>query len=172
MPEEVPHVGALVVPPMRAYDQQSGLWFDQLEHQRYLSLQNKSFEHTGIMDPRLLSNAGMTTEFETIFTSIGWSSFWQIEEFGIEMLTAEFLSSLQIFNDGISFHMFNQNHSLSWSYLNAALGFKNACLISLNHAMPSFNKRKFWSFISALKVCSILSLKKSIILLFMSYGFG
>ena len=94
-PSKDQHHGARMVPPMRPLDPKSSLLFDQQEYQRYLSLQGRNYEHTKVIDPALLSSSGIDMEFTTIFSNIGWGSFWQIDELGIKLLTIEFLCSLQ-----------------------------------------------------------------------------
>jgi len=114
--------GARMVPPMRALNPKSGLLFNQQEYQKYLSTQEHTYEYTKVIDPALLSCSGMNMEFTTVFSIIGWKSFWQIDELGIKLLTIEFLCSLQVTHDGVYFRMFNQEHNLTWKQLNVALG--------------------------------------------------
>jgi hypothetical protein len=45
----------------------------------------------------------MTSEFETIFNTIGWGGFWMIPELGIELLTQEFLCTLKFSQNGVTF---------------------------------------------------------------------
>ena len=95
----------------RALDPKSGLLFNQQEYQRYLSFRGHTYEHTKVIDPALLSCSVMDMEFTTVFSTIGWESFWQIDELGIKLLTIEFLCSLQITHDGVYFCMFNQEYN-------------------------------------------------------------
>ena len=75
-PSEDQRHGARMVPPMRALDPESGLLFNQQEYQRYLSIRERIYEHTKVIDPTLLSCSGMDMEFTTVFSMIGWESFW------------------------------------------------------------------------------------------------
>ncbi|KAG0514555.1 hypothetical protein BDA96_10G202300, partial [Sorghum bicolor] len=78
-------------------------------------------ELQSIIDPDLLARTGMDVEFDKVFRAIGWSSFWQVPEFGKELLAKEFLCTLKLTNNGISFRMCEQEHQLNWSLLNTAL---------------------------------------------------
>jgi len=65
------------------------------EKEVYQQLKNKDFIHTPILDPILLQETGMDTEFDLIFQMIGWINFWNITELGSRLLTLEFLCTLQ-----------------------------------------------------------------------------
>lgn len=146
--------GVLMVPPMRAQDPETGLLFNQQEYQKYLSIRGRLFEHTKVLDPALLINAGMATEFTSVFNALGWQSFWQVDELGIRLLTIEFLCSLQVAHDRIFFRMFNQEFDFTWNQLSIALGFDDACLLDINHACRRFNKVEFWESITTSYDCS------------------
>ena len=96
----------------------------------------------------------MDVEFTTVFSTIGWGSFWQIDELGIKLLTIEFLCSLQVTHDGVYFRMFNQEHNLTWKQLNVTLGIDDANLPDLDHATRRFNKAEFWEAITTSHNCS------------------
>ena len=97
----------------------------------------------------------MYVEFNIVFSTIGWHSFWQFtDELGIRLLTIEFLCSLQVSHDGVYFHMLNQDFNLTWSQLNVTLGFDEACLLDIDHATHRFNKAKFWEAITTSHNCS------------------
>jgi len=136
-------------------DNESSLLFDQQEYQKYLSIRGHTFEHTKIFDPSLLNRSGMEVKFNTVFSTIGWHSLWQFtDELGIRLLTIEFLCSLQVSHDGVYFRTLNQGFNLTWSQLNVALGFDEACLLDLDHATRRFNKAEFWEAITTSHNCS------------------
>lgn len=141
-------------PPTRTREPESGLMLSPDKMQRYLALRGSSFLHTNIIDPDLLAHSGMDIEFETIFNEIGWTSFWQVHELGIELLTKEFLCTLKVTNIGISFRMCEQEYDLNWSMLNTALGCEYDCELDLDQATHLFNKNDFWKAISNSDDCS------------------
>ncbi|KAG0514448.1 hypothetical protein BDA96_10G192300 [Sorghum bicolor] len=96
----------------------------------------------------------MDVEFDKVFRAIGWSSFWQVPEFGKELLAKEFLCTLKLTNNGISFRMCEQEHQLNWSLLNTALGCEHECELDLDHATRMFDKFRFWKAISGSNDCS------------------
>ena len=53
----------------------------------YQQLKNKDFIHTPTLDPILLQETGMDTEFDLIFQMLGWTNFWNITELGSRLLT-------------------------------------------------------------------------------------
>ena len=55
----------------------------------YQQLKNKDFIHTPTIDPILLRETGMDTEFDLIFQMMGWTNFWNITELGSRLLTLE-----------------------------------------------------------------------------------
>jgi len=55
----------------------------------------------------------MDSEFELIFTMIGWEDAWEITEQGSKLLTIEFISSLDFDDDNVSFRMFNKSFNLT-----------------------------------------------------------
>ena len=95
----------------------------------------------------------MTTEFNTVFNAIGWGGFYIVHEHGIELLTKEFLCTLQITTNGVAFRMFGEEYNLTWSLLNTALGFEHECELDLDHALHMFNKEEFWKAISGSNDC-------------------
>ena len=64
-----------MVPPMREQDPESGLLFNQQEYQMYLSIWERTYEHTKVIDIVLLSSLGMDILFTVVFSTIGWHSF-------------------------------------------------------------------------------------------------
>jgi hypothetical protein len=91
---------------------------------------------------------GMDTEFPLIFHEIGWENFWHIEEPGCKLLTAEFLCNLQLFNNDITFRMFNKEFTLTWKELSQCLGFHDDYTIDVDSIMPEFERAQFWKEIS------------------------
>ncbi|OQU81286.1 hypothetical protein SORBI_3006G036801 [Sorghum bicolor] len=115
-------------PPSRMREPESGLMLSQEELQRYYIIRESLFLHTSIIDPDLLARTGMDVEFDKVFRAIGWSSFWQVPEFGKELLAKEFLCTLKLTNNGISFRVY--------------------------HATRMFDKFRFWKAISGSNDCS------------------
>ena len=76
------------------------------EKEVYQQLKNKDFIHTPTLDPILLQETGMDTEFDLIFQMVGWTNFWNITELGSRFLTLEFLYTLQYYEWEIAFRMF------------------------------------------------------------------
>ena len=141
-------------PPSRMREPESGLMLSQEELQRYYIIREGLFLHTSIIDPDLLARTGMDVELDKVFRAIGWSSFWQVPEFGKELLAKEFLCTLKLTNNGISFRMCEQEHQLNWSLLNTALGCEHECELDLDHATRMFDKIRFWKAISGSNDCS------------------
>jgi hypothetical protein len=72
----------------------------------------------------------MDVEFDSIFSAIGCSTFWDFShDLGSETLTLEFLSTLQAFDDGVYFRMFNYDYNFTWTNLSATLVFAHSCNI-------------------------------------------
>jgi len=67
------------------------------EKEVFQQLKNKDFIHTPTLDPILLQETGMDTEFDLIFQIVGWTNFWDITELGSRLLTIEFLCNLQYY---------------------------------------------------------------------------
>ena len=53
------------------------------EKEVFQQLKNKDFIHTPTLDPILLQETGMDTEFDLIFQMVGWTNFWDITELGV-----------------------------------------------------------------------------------------
>jgi len=98
-----------------------------------------SFNHTAVFDEQLLDQSGMITHFPTIFYAIGWGGFWQVLEFGIKVLSQEFLATLKSNDVGVTFRMFNKDYNLTWSELSTCLGFAQYCELDINHALQNFD---------------------------------
>ena len=65
-------------------------------------VKTKEFTHTPILDNALLHETGMDSEFELIFRMIGWEDAWEITQQGSELLTIEFISSLDFDDDNLN----------------------------------------------------------------------
>jgi len=76
------------------------------EKEVYQQLKNKDFIHTPTLDPILLQEICMDTEFDLIFQVVEWTNFWNITELGSLLLTLEFLCTSQYYEGGIAFQMF------------------------------------------------------------------
>ena len=100
------------------------------EKEVYQQLKNKYFIHTPTLDPILLQEIGMDTEFDLIFQMLGWTNFWNITELGSRLLTLEFLCTLQNYEGRIAFRMFKQDIMLSWRELSNHLGFSSRCIMN------------------------------------------
>lgn len=89
-------------------------WKNEEEKQRYRLIRKRTFYLTLVLDPTLLRDIGMDTEFDTIFEIIGWASFADITKDGCKLLTAEFLCTLQIMENGVEFRLFGKEQALTW----------------------------------------------------------
>ena len=67
------------------------------EKEVFQQLKNKDFIHTPTLDPILLQETGIDTEFDLIFQMVGWTNFWDITELGSHLFTIEFLCTLQYY---------------------------------------------------------------------------
>ena len=76
---------------------------DDRERQGYAILKNRSFVHTRAFDPDLLIKIGMYKDFSNVWNIIGWDNFVPVEEYGSQLLTIQFLCTLQAVDDGVSF---------------------------------------------------------------------
>jgi hypothetical protein len=77
-----------------------------------------------------MQEAGLDSEFGQIFALSGWTSFYNTSERGSCLLTLDFLCTLKSSNDGVTFRLFRQEHTLSWSRLSDALGFVEGCALN------------------------------------------
>jgi len=69
----------------------------RIEKEVFQQRKNKDFIHTPTLNPILLQDTGMDTEFVLIFQMVGWTNFWDITELGSHLLTLEFLCTLQYY---------------------------------------------------------------------------
>jgi hypothetical protein len=82
---------------------------DDQEKEIYKLLKDKEFTSTPVMDLDLLHTIGMDSKFQLIFRNIGWEDAWTIIKNGCRLLTIEFLCTLQLGENEISFR-FLINH--------------------------------------------------------------
>jgi hypothetical protein len=99
----------------------------------------------------------MSVEFSIVFKAIGWGRFWMVPKLGIEVLTQEFLCTLQLTINGVAFHMFEEEYNLTWSILNTTLACEHDCELGLDHATNGFRKNEFWKAIFGSNDCSNLT---------------
>ena len=83
---EVHHSLVPYAPPTRVMEPESGLILSPEELQKYHTLCNIAYASTSIIDPDLLDRSGMTSEFKTVFNTIGWGGFWMIPELALNCL--------------------------------------------------------------------------------------
>ena len=91
--------------------------------QEYNLIKNRLFIHTPTYHPDLLTKIGMDSEFAIIWKAIGWENIAPVDEHGSRLLTIQFLCSLQEVEGGITFHLFEKEHYLTWRNLSSHLGF-------------------------------------------------
>jgi hypothetical protein len=83
------------------------------EKERYEKLKKCSFVLTPMFNKEFMQEAGFDSEFSQIQALLGWTSFYQTFERGCHLLTLEFLCTLKSSNDGVTFWLFRQEHTLS-----------------------------------------------------------
>jgi hypothetical protein len=71
---------------------------------------------------------------------VGWTYFYRTSERGCRLLTLEFLCTLKSSNDGVTFWLFRQEHTLSWRRLSNALGFTEGCALDLDLSLENFDR--------------------------------
>ncbi|KXG24933.1 hypothetical protein SORBI_3007G102400 [Sorghum bicolor] len=128
-------------PPSRMREPESGLMLSQEELQRYYIIREDLFLHTSIIDPDLLARTGMDVEFDKVFRAIGWSSFWQVPEFGKELLAKEFLCTLKLTNNGISFRIMFDKFRF-WKAISGSNDCSNPTPIEIHK--PTLRFLHFW----------------------------
>ena len=95
----------------------------------------------------------MTAEFELIFKTVGWEDACEIDELGCNLLTTEFLCTLQPTDSEVSFRLFRKEFSIPWKNFSELLGFHSQCIIDVDSAIQDFDRNKFWRDISKEIVC-------------------
>jgi hypothetical protein len=126
---------------------------DNREKKICKQLKDREFTLTLVIDPDLLQSVGMDSEFELIFHNIGWENAWEINELGCRLLTIEFLCTLQLGENEVSFRLFNMPFSPSWKNFSTFLGFPELCSVDIDSALNDFDKTRFWQDISKETVC-------------------
>jgi hypothetical protein len=92
-----------------------------------------------------IQEAGLDSEFSQIFALLGWTSFYNTSERGSRLLTSESLCTLKSSNDGVTFQLFRQEHTLSWRKLSNALGFAKWCALDLDSSLEDFDRLLLWT---------------------------
>jgi hypothetical protein len=121
---------------------------DSHEKDVYKKIKDKEFTHTPAFDLALLQEAGMSTEFDTIFLLLGWASTWDVAEIGSKLLTIEFLCTLRTTESGVYFRLFKQEFYPTWRELSDLLNFPSNIPVDIDEALGDFEKHKFWTQIS------------------------
>jgi hypothetical protein len=115
------------------------------EKERYEKLKKCSFVFTPMFSEQFMQEAGLDSEFSQIFALLGWTSFCHTFERGCHLLTLEFLCTLKSSNDGVTFRLFRQEHTLSLRRLSNALGFAEACALDLDSSLEGFDSLHLWT---------------------------
>jgi hypothetical protein len=76
-----------------------------------------------------------------------------MNELGCRLLTIEFLCTLQLGENEVSFRLFNKSFSLSWKNFSTFLGFSELCNVDIDSALNDFDRTRFWQDISKEIVC-------------------
>jgi hypothetical protein len=121
---------------------------DSHEREVYKKIKDKEFTHTRAFDLALLQEAGMSSEFNAIFSLIGWMSAWDVSELGSKLLTIEFLCTLRITESRVYFRLFTCEFYPTWRELSNLLNFPNNIPVDLDDGLEDFEKHKFWTEIS------------------------
>jgi hypothetical protein len=121
---------------------------DSHEKEVYRKTKDKEFTHTPAFDLALLQKVGMSSEFNAIFSLLGWTSAWDVSDLGSKLLTIEFLCTLRITESGVYFRLFTHEFYPTWRELSNLLNFPNNILLDLDDALEDFEKHKFWTEIS------------------------
>jgi hypothetical protein len=116
---------------------------DSHEKDVYKKIKDKEFTHTPAFDLALLQEAGMSTEFDTIFSLLGWASAWDVIEIGSKLLTIEFLCTLRTTESGVYFRLFKQEFYPTWRELSDLLNFPSNISVDIDEALGDFEKHKF-----------------------------
>jgi hypothetical protein len=61
--------------PLRTQDPETSLWLTAQEMVTLNVIRHRNFEHTKVLDPKLLHCIGMDEEFFEVFGAIGWGEF-------------------------------------------------------------------------------------------------
>jgi hypothetical protein len=126
---------------------------DNQEKEVYKLLKDKEFTSTPVVDPGLLHTIGMDSKCQLIYRNIGWKDAWTIIENDCRLLIIEFLCTLQLGENEISFRLFNKSFSPSWKNFSNMLGFHESCNVDVDDALEEFDRTHFWQDISNETVC-------------------
>jgi hypothetical protein len=121
---------------------------DSREKDVYKKIKDKEFTHTPAFDLALLQEAGMSSEFDTIFSLLGWASAWDVAKIGSKLLTIEFLCTLRTTESGVYFRLFKRKFYPTWRELSDLLIFPSNTPVDIDEALGDFEKHKFWTEIS------------------------
>lgn len=109
----------------------------------YNSIKDRAYLHTKAYDPALLSKIGIYEDFVKGRKLIGWEDFAEVPELGSRFLTIQFLSTLIISKEDVTFRFFRKEYHYTWKEFSLLLGFHRRCAIDLDHAVSSFNRIAF-----------------------------
>jgi hypothetical protein len=121
---------------------------DSHEKEVYKKIKDKEFTHMLAFDLALLQEASMSSEFDVIFSLIGWTSAWDVSELGSKLLSIEFLCTLRVTELGVYFRLFTSEFYPTCRELSNLLNFLNNIMLDLDDALEDFEKHKFWTEIS------------------------
>jgi hypothetical protein len=111
----------------------------------YEKLKKCSFVLTPSFSEEFMQEAGLDSKFSQIFALLGWTSFYNTSERGSLLLALEFLRTLKTSNDGVTFRLFREEHTLSWRRLSNALGFAKGCALDLESSLEDFDRLHLWT---------------------------
>ena len=112
----------------------------RIEKGVFNSIKDNEFFHTLVFDNALLVATGMDTEFELVFRIMGWENACAITEEGSKLLTIEFLSTLELGSDEVSFRLLNQEFTVTWKNLSTMLGFSSGCPLDIDDILRDFDR--------------------------------
>jgi hypothetical protein len=115
------------------------------EKDRYEKLKKHYFVLTPMFNEEFRQEASLDSESSQIFAMLGWTSFYNTSERGSHLLTLEFLYTLKSSNDGVTFRLFRQEHTLSWRKLSNTLGFTEGCALDLDSSLEDFDRLHLWT---------------------------
>ena len=90
----------------------------------YHLIKDRVFKDMPLYDPALLQAIGMDVDFTSISKAIGWEEVDPVWEQGSCLLTIQFLCSLKEVDNGITFHLFEEEHFCTWKDLAQHIGFQ------------------------------------------------
>jgi hypothetical protein len=111
----------------------------------YEKLKKHSFILTPMFNEEFMQEVGLESKFNQIFALLGWTSFYNTSKRGSRLLTLEFLCTLKSSNDGVTFWLFRQEHTLSWRKLSNALGLTEGCALDLDSSLEDLDRLHLWT---------------------------